>query len=245
MKQLKVLALATISALLMLFVVFVPMRANAATIENGKSVKLLKEGKQFYKFTLEDDSVLKVSWSKNNNQLMYMYIYTDKNRSNCVYGFGPSQVSGNYYICLKKGTYYADMFDGNSSKAAQATMKFTWESGKKYSRGNYSLATAYSLKSGTIESIAQIRKYSYTRWYKIKLTKTQKITLQIPYGDYSQFALFNSDCERLYLNSSNYTYGIDKSVYTDDKLPAGTYYISVFLSNPAESYGPYYAFKWK
>ena len=247
MKQLKMLLLAAVSALLMLFVVFVPMRASAATIENGKSVKLLAEGKQFYKFTLDDDSVLQVSWSKNNNNLAYAVIWTDKNRTNSVYGFSPSTASGKEYICLKKGTYYVDMCDGNSSKKPQATMKFTWESGSNYSRGNYSMETAYDLKSGTLEQVAQIRKYSYIRWYKVKLTKTQTLTLQIPYGDPYEFSVLSTKEGWISMNTSNYN-SDNKTISSYSKLPAGTYYIMLFDYSMYYGYstvGQYYAFKWK
>ena len=245
MKQFKMLLLTAVTALLMLFVVFIPMRANAATIENGKGVKLLAEGKQFYKFTLDDDSVIQLSWGKNNNGLARVTIYADKNKSSYIRGYSMGSATGKLYVCMKKGTYYVDMYDGNSTKKPQATMKFTWESGKKYSRGNYSLATAYSLKANTIEQVAQIRKYDYDRWYKIKLTKTQKITLQVPYGPAYYIYVFNSNGDFVEFDyNSVYYYGLTEMV-SDKKVPAGTYYIMVGLTDPTETVGEYFAFKWK
>ncbi len=243
MKQLKLLLLGAVSALLMLFVVFIPMRANAATIENGAPNALLREGKAIYKFTLEDDSLLTINWVKNNRDLSSVYIYSDRSKSYTVYAFDPYGVSGKEIIALKRGTYYVEMFDGNSTYAPTAKVKFSWTSAEKYSKDNYSISTAKALKANTMETAVQIRKYNYKRWYKITLKKAQRIVLEC--NEYSNglnsLTILDSKLQ------SVYKYNVSGDCVVTDKLPKGTYYVIVPERSDSLTsyYGNYYAFKWR
>ena len=244
MKQLKLLLLGAVSALLMLFVVFIPMRANAATIENGVPTALQREGKAFYKFTLEDDSLITLNWVKNNRDLACFQIYLDRNKTQSLtYGYYPfGEVSGKIIFPLKRGTYYVEMFDGDSKYAPTTKVKFSWTSAKNYSKDNYSLATAKTLKANTLEEVVQIRKYNYTRWYKISLKKAQRIIVESANDfSYLDLTILDSKLNSVYQNYSDYDFILTT------KVPKGTYYIVI----PEDSYlntspfGEYIAFRWR
>ncbi len=245
MKQLKLLLLGAVSALLMLFVVFIPMRANAATIENGVPTALQREGKAFYKFTLEDDSLLTVNWVKNNRDLAYMQIYLDRNKTQSLFpGYLPlSEVSGKFMVPFKRGTYYVEMYDGDSKYAPTTKVKFSWTSAKKYSKDNYSLATAKTLKANTLEEVVQIRKYNYTRWYKITLKKAQRIIVESA-NEYSYtygLTILDSKLQSVSRNYSDYDFILTT------KLPKGTYYIVIPEDSSLNTsiFGEYISFRWR
>jgi len=243
MKQLKLLLLGAVSALLMLFVVFIPMRANAATIENGVPNTLLREGKAIYKFTLEDDSLLTINWVKNNRDLAKVYIYSDRSKSYTVDWYELYDPSGKMILPLKRGTYYVEMFDGDSKHAPTTKVKFSWTSAEKYSKDNYSIATARTLKANTMETAVQIRKYNYKRWYKITLKKAQRIVLECNEYSNGVYSLTILDSKL----QSVYRYNVNWDCTVTEKLPKGTYYVILpEKSDALDTYfGDYYAFKWR
>ena len=245
MKQLKLLLLGAVSALLMLFVVFIPMRANAATIENGVPTALQREGKAIYKFTLEDDSLLTINWVKNNRDLAYFQIYADRNKTESVtYGYYPfSEVSGKMMFPLRRGTYYVEMYDGDSKYAPTTKVKFSWTSAKNYSKDNYSLATAKTLKANTLEEAVQIRKYNYNRWYKISLKKAQRIIVEGA-NEYSYLYGLSILDSKLQTVSRNYS---DYDFILTTKVPKGTYYIVIPDDSSLNNsyFGEYIAFRWR
>jgi hypothetical protein len=242
MKHIKYSLLGILSVLLMAFIVFIPMNAGAATVENGQSVKLLQKGKQFYKFTLKDDSLVQVSWTNNNN-CSDMIIYKDKTKNDYYSYIEFEGKKGKTFIALAKGTYYFDVFDYSSKPTT--TVKFNWTPASDYNKDkNYSVKTAKPLKADTIVHVVQVRKYDYYRWYKITLTKGQKLTIMAPYGNIDRPFVLNSKLDIL---DFNVTYdSAHKSYTSDEKLPRGTYYIAVPPSfNSNFKVGYYVAFKWK
>ena len=252
MKQLKLLLLGAVSALLMLFVVFIPVRANAATIENGVPNALLREGKAIYKFTLDKDSLVEINWVKNNNNLANCVIYADRQKTQEIQENFIVKKSGKIYIPLKRGTYFVDMYDGATGKAPTAKVKFTWTPATKYDRKNYSIAKAYQLKPNTVEQVVQIRTCNYTRWYKIQTKKDQKITIMpkncywgmYPYDSsyypYLMLAFYNSKFERVGLSYSS------EQFVTSNVCPKGTYYICVGSTEPTTlTRGDYMSLSWK
>ena len=84
MKYLKSVALAIVGMFLAAFIAFIPINVKAATITNGQSVKLLNQGKQFYKFTLEDDALVQIKWVNNAGNTAEGIIYIDKTRNNML-----------------------------------------------------------------------------------------------------------------------------------------------------------------
>ncbi len=245
MKNLKIAVLGVLSMLLMAFLVFIPMNVKAATVENGQTVKLLNQGKQFYKFTLADDSLVQISWT-NNKGSSEMFLYPDKERSEELRFISFNGEKGKTFVALAKGTYYFDMYDNNSKPATK--VKFNWTAASTYSKGNYSLKKAQTLKADTIVHVVQVHKYDYTRWYKITLTKGQKLTIMAPYGNLYMPSIWDSKSNSVNLSCTNNTFsssGYPTSYTTDQKLPKGTYYISIPMTDPAYKVGEYVAFKWK
>ncbi len=242
MKQYKSFLIGVIGILLMTFIVFVPMNAKAATITNGKGIKLLQSGKQFYKFTLEDDALLQVSWSNYSSNPTAVSIYYDVNKLDIltpVIFFGES---GKNFYTLRKGTYYVDMYENATNPTT--IVKFNWTLVSTYDKANYSKLTAEPLKADTIEHVAQVGKYAYTRWYKIKVSKEKKLTIKTPYGNggnssYGGIYLLNSKSRIISLNYS------EKEIVTAGTVPAGTYYITVRKPELYKGVGSYVAFKWK
>lgn len=239
MKQLKIALLGIASMLLLFFFAFIPMRAEAATIENGKNTKLLQSGQQFYKFTLSDDSLVQVYWSNNTKNGTAITLYVDKDKKKMIDFLYPSgQKTGKEFYALKKGTYYVDMYDYYQV----ASVKITWNVASKYDKQNYCMAKATTLNKDTIANVVQTPRYDYSRWYRIKLTKAQKVTILSPYGNGGFVYLYSPSWQSYQFSTADSTNKV-----TTDKLAAGTYYIRVAMDG---SYyqgveGSYIAFKWK
>ena len=253
MKQLKLLLLGAVSALLLLFVVFIPVRANAATIENGVPNALLREGKAIYKFTLDKDSLVEINWVKNNNDLANVFIYADRQKTELIQENFINSKSGKICIPLKRGTYYVDMYDGATGKAPAAKVKFAWTPATKYDRGNFSLAKAYLLQPNTEEQVVQIRTCNYKRWYKIQLKKDQILTVNTKYpywGDYPSSPFFYAIARMQIYNSKFETVsfsvnGAGTIVKSTTTCPKGTYYIVINPTSDTMVRGDYALISWK
>ena len=243
MKQIKIMILGLFGLLLMAFIAFIPIHTNAATIENGQTVKLLKKGQQFYKFTLEDDALVQIKWVDNANDESQCIIYDNKTRNYSLrYDFIQGK-SGRYFLAMRKGTYYLDLYDNSTAPSTKVTIN--WTPASKYDKGNFSAQTAQNLQPEVLVRAPQVGFYNYYRWYKIKVTRAHKITLTVPYGDVTdvEFLILNSKynvCVSMFNISDD-----RKSSTTSKKLAIGTYYILI----PPESYGSKIgypvAFKWK
>ncbi len=242
MKHLKIAFLGIVSLLLMAFIVFIPMNAKAAKVTNGDSVKLEKPGKQFYRFTLGEDSLVQLNWSKNAKKKAVIRIYDDKNKMTLVHAVSNMGSNGKDFIALDAGTYYVDMFDNTATPTT--VVKFSWTSASKYSRENYSAKTAKKLNPDTLVTIVCTNNYNYDRWYKITLTEAQKVTIKAPYGGVAYLYIYNKDFEWL---NDNYDSN-DNTIFSSvDVLPKGTYYIfcDVSKTNFYSGLGNYITFKWQ
>ena len=246
MKNMKIAFLGIVSMLLMAFIIFIPMNAKAATITNGQSIKLVRQGKAFYKFTLDDDSLVQFAWSKNDKSLANVTIYADKNKEKKLYYIDNMNygASGKEFIALSRGTYYVDMYDGNGSVAPKTIVKINWTLAKKYDKKNYSAKTAQKLEANTIVRIPQVHKYSYLRWYKITLPKAQNFTITMSYGRSHMILLLDSKMNYEEINDK-FKYNSDYTKkYISEKLPKGTYYILVTGVPEDSKVGEAIAFKW-
>ena len=124
-KQKISLLMGILVAALMLFIVFLPMRADAATIKklsSGTTTALQHSGGDKYTITLSQDALLRFDWSNNYSGRTYFRLYKNSDYTGSVFSFSPSTEKGTDYYALSAGTYYIDMYDGyaSSSIAAQA-----------------------------------------------------------------------------------------------------------------------------
>ncbi len=115
---------------------------------------------------------------------------------------------------LDKGAYYI---------MAPAKVKFKYTITKRTFGGNYSRAKSSSLAKNVKRNITQTSLHNYARWYKIKLTAKQRVTVWTNTG-------YNIDIRNSkgkWLEASEQRATKSMRVVSAKLLPAGTYYIVV------------------
>ena len=223
-------------------ILFMPIKADAAVLKNGNTVALKAHGEVYYKLVLEEDSLLKFAYSNNNDQSSDIDVYLDSKRTKVVkYNFLDKK-SSNLYMSLKAGTYYIDMYDGYTASKATTVVKFTMTTATKVNKDNFCRAKAISLASGKYVQIVQTPMYDYNRWYKIKVPSTKKITINAPAGGATSIYVYSADLSTRY--SMDYT-GSTKAT-THEKLPAAYYYLYIpsYGSYRHGVLGQFISFKW-
>ncbi len=191
-----------------------------------------------YKIRVTADTAIIMNWKNQKDDDVYATIYSDKECDESVEDILDSnKSSGQNGVVLYPGTYYLRMHDDKET----TQVKFIKKSVKSINKPNYCLQNAISLKAKKQVEFAQTQKQNYDRWYKIKLTKSQKITIttnKIPESYY----IYDSNLNEIRCkgNSSNHT------ITTYGNQSKGTYYI-VFYDNVSELYdnGHYHIFSWK
>ncbi len=244
MKVLKTVVLAFVGIILAAFIAFIPMKTQAATITNGQTVKLLNQGKQFYKFTLEDDALVQIKWINNANDKAQCIIYDSKTRNITLVSNFVKGKSGRQFLALKKGTYYLDLFDDSTAPSTKITIN--WTPASKYDTNNYTAKKAQLVSQDTVVRIPQVHNHDYMRWYKIKVTRAHIVTLTKLY-DYNGYGYYlnNISIYSSNLDKVGYTYDYNaNTITTTKKLAVGTYYISVGMIDPYAPVGEALAFKW-
>ena len=250
MKSLKKVAnWGLILATLLIIVAIIPIKAKAAdsftTLTNGSVTTLKIEGKEYYTFTIKEDSKVAFQWSGNTAGRFSLDIYADKKMTKRLKSIYPStQTSGTVNIALKKGIYYVEMYDGWSASYTPTTkVKTILTYVTKFNKDNYCRGKAINLAANQYATICQTPNYDYTRWYKINLKNNQKLTFSCPNGNSTYLNLISAENQRYTLN-----YNSSKQAVTKDKLASGVYYVMV--SSYGNSYthnalGFYMDFKWK
>ena len=208
MKHLKGLLLSLVG-LMLLFVVFLPIKAEAATwkqITPGTGIALTNynSGTYYYKLSLKEDSFVKVHWNGNADFDYYGYVYKDSNFTKSLGSIYANTATGDRYIALKRGTYYVKMYDG-FSKTPTVRVSFNVTTSASLDKGNYCASKAASLKASTKVTVAQTPNYNYTRWYKVKLTKNQKLTIYSSEGNCHFFSVISAESFEEYSTTSNFS----------------------------------------
>ena len=216
---------------------------------------------EYYKtgtITLKSNSTVSVNkdmWMKvtaPQKGLLYLYVRNTKYPWIELYNSKKWKFPGDYYstegngkviIPVSKGTYYLKL-----SYPMYDTIKYVFKADP--SKKNYTQNKAISAKQNktyTTVIYSGDKKNTWNRYYKLKLTKKQRITLLPTYGNVG--SLFNSKGE--YISTSSY---YDKNgnwagYTTERKLPKGTYYLKIYASwnsvTRKQTTGRYYSFKWK
>ena len=251
MKKLsRIIALMLVALMFVLVLPTAAFAATATTITSGKAIALkdYKSGANLYKLTVEEDSLVKIAWTKNTAQKANITLYKNTAMSKYIKGvlYSNDATSGQMTLALSKGTYYAQMYDGYSTDSEKPTTKVTFTVTKTVNKTNYCKVKAVSLASGTNVKIGQTRSYNYDRWYKIKLSAKKVITVTTNKGQGYSVKLYDANGNKIQCTNG------DKKVVTEDKQPAGTYYICVSAddylysasSNASYGLGTYISVKW-
>ena len=253
-KQKLNICLGILAVLLVCVIAYAPMRANAATLKNitaGQSFALKHEEQEVYKLVIDTDAVVKFAWSNDERNYSYIGLFTDKACKDRICSCAPSTKSGNKVWALKKGTYFVQAYDGYSFSSYTPTMKLkvTWEDASVINKNNYCRAKAIAVNASTNVRVAQTPTQDYTRWYKIKVPKTQKLTINAPTGTgtLSNLTVLSTSMTRFNNFTSSGT-GSSAKMVSVDKMAADTYFILVSgcgYSYTKNRLGEYHVFSWQ
>ncbi len=125
---------------------------------------------------------------------------------------------------VDKGIYY--IYAGKYSGGT----KFKYTYIKAPAETNYIRSKATLLKKNTRKQIAHTWKYNFNRWYKIRLTAKQKVTINVI--DRLKAALTDSKGRKIETN--RYTNENGYRLVSEKALAVGTYYI--FIDDDLEYY---------
>jgi len=192
-----------------------------------------------YKIKVSSDTVLIVEWRKykTDGNFAYGSICADRACNNEVASFLGISVpgSGTTGCVLYPGTYYIRMYDGNE----KAQVRINKKPAKSVNRQNNCVGKAIGLSKNKKAEFAQSRNDNYTRWYKIRLTKEQPISI---YGYDSWYELYDSN-----FNEIRCTADYENGVITTDGIQSkGTYYLALhdYISSLLRA-GKYCRIYWK
>lgn len=223
--------------------VLIPVRAEAATMKTyteGKVVRTQTQGKVCYEYTVDVDSLIEINYAYNTSDEGGVIFYEDKEMVHDVDVRYFYNESGKVFVALNAGTYYVDIYENYNDRTTKVKMTSTPAS--QYSQGNYCKAKAISLEKKQWAKAVQTRQYEYSRWYVIKVPKTQKVTIDCASGYMGSIYLFNSKCTKYYYTDFN-----GRTQTTTNRVPAGTYYIAAHTYNIGtynQNVGVYYQFRW-
>lgn len=176
-----------------------------------------------YKVVIPGEGLLKVVLGKGSSRVsgLSLSMYSSADSEDILDDwFFSGKKKQTVLIPVSRGVCY---FSG----AAKSKMRFTFTAVKPGS--NYCAQRAVSLKRGVKAKICQTPGYDYSRWYKIKLTRKQKISF---WSDQGNFVLL-TDSHKIPIEVESS--GSKSSKYTSvNAVPAGTYYLCMRSGGPDE-----------
>ncbi len=221
--------------------------ASAASIKEGTYKKVAKEA--YYKISVSGEGYITLyGKSSKSSSSGYSFASMDcellnskkeavtEYSSDCsVYTYTSGKPTESKKIPVSKGTYYIHVESVSSNNGGASYVKYTFKSVKQPT--NYCVAKATTLKASTKATVYQTPQYNFDRWYKIKLTKNQKVTISYS-SSASGIELYSADGERINLDYSN------KTLKSKIKLASGTYYIC-YKALYDFAHADYSTFSWK
>lgn len=199
-----------------------------------------------YKVKVTADTILTVNW-KNNSGESYVNVYPDKEcDESIIYGFlhnAYSMSSGTNGMILYRGTYYIYMSDDYNKTKVKFSKKVN-----TINKQNYCINKAITMTKNKKYQYSQSKNINYKRWYKIKLTKSQEITMVV-HGldnDYGyNYTLYDSNFNRINCEDSEKNGTI--TITTRGKQPKGIYYLALYEDDLDDlmDKGNYYSIYWK
>lgn len=193
-----------------------------------------------YRVKVTADTIFTVNW-KNNRGESYVAVYPDKEcDESSIYRFldsGYSISSGTDGMVLYRGTYYILMGDYDN----KAKVKFS-KKPNTINKQNYCISKAITMTKNKKYEYSQSKSINYKRWYKIKLTKSQEISI-VGYDSEYGITLYDSNFNRINCKYSEK----NRTITTRGKQPKGIYYLA--LNEDDLDYlmdkGYYYSIYWK
>lgn len=227
-----------IAIILVLVTVLAVLPASAFASNKYKTLKFNKwynlnrsqSNMIIYKLKVSEDSLITIEWKGNNyNNPIYGIIYKDRNCNIEIDSFldNYSKSKGSSKIVLYSGTYYIAMFeDSYSWKTTQ--IRATKQSIKSIiNEKNTTYKKAVTLKPNKIIELFFTKNNNKQRWYKIKLTKTQKISLYT-YSSGLSYHIFDNSLKDITPNGGSVTVYPGREflkLIPHIKLAKGTYYL--------------------
>lgn len=197
--------------------------ADAAT----KSIKEgvwtnIKSTSNYYKVVVPGEGYVTLSAKNTKGGIAYFDFLNSKKQffSDPETVYSTNGKVDNIKVPVSKGTYYIRLNDDSYfGLAGHAYAKYTFTSIKQGT--NYCMAKALTLKSGSYKKIYQTPKYSFDRFFKIKLTTARKITVKSK----SEVEIY--DIEGNEISNTDDFDNNNMRIYKTKKLKAGTYYLQV------------------
>lgn len=213
-------------AILCLVAGFAPAQTEAATIKGNIRIHTIQQKKwytvpesekytDYYKFKVTSPGYIKI-WqdvSKVSYRHTYpkLYVETDYSDKGEIIIRATESTK---CLALPKGTYY---FSGSHSN-----MRFKYEFVKQARTSNYCMAKAETIAAGKNKTLVFHYGYEFTKWYKVKLTKSKRIRIWAAsndgYGDFEPLVI-SSDGQKM---DTSFLYA---NKCQTEVLPKGTYYI--------------------
>lgn len=195
---------------------------NQLEDKNGDSI--------VYKMILTEDSAIIVKYIGSGE----ISLYKDSKCKKVIATLYDWYADG---ICiLYRGTYYIKAQAYGSYSGIKITKKAVKDT------GNYCVSKAITMKKNKKYEVAQTIKHNYMRWYKIKLTKSQVISI-ITNKQYFDITVYDNEFESIDCKYNEET----KTLSTRGRQPKGTYYVSFcenYITDMVGS-GSYYTLSWK
>ena len=240
------------AALFMAVFIFLPLKAEAATAvrkyEEGKVVRLKSPEQEIYIYSLEEDSIVEINYAYNYSGKVHYSFYYNKSFGNNCWNGQITEESGKDFVVLEKGDYFLYMYEAvESSEQATAKVKLTSTPVSAYNKDNYCGDKAQNLPAKKWIKLAQTKRTEYSRWYKITVTDTKKVTIDMPAGYLYYVAFVNPKNGKNY----NLSYKDDRTLQTRNRVSPGTYnivvhYLGTYVTTYPHTtrYGMYYQFRW-
>ena len=190
------------------------LNQNKEVTQKADKKKKKKYYSYYYKLSVPGDGFITLSLQKGKktgNRLSYgLYKKPGDIRpiySNSIAVKGKADIQ----IPMGKGIIYLRTTIGSKVK---------WKFTKVTPPSNYAPDTAMSLKKGKKVTISQTPQNSYDRWFKVTLTKKQRITFWAEAENLVD--VYNEDMEKCDVERAG---SQSLKYYTSDSLKAGTYYL--------------------
>ena len=186
-----------------------------------------------YKITVPSNGMIRIQGNKKGfGAKAYKKINKNKGLGEqtpfCKWEGGNEKIG---YMPVRKGTYYLAV---SSADGANPRFKWSFINSKNYDQQkNYCRSKAVALAKGKKKTVFFNFNYDFPRWYKITLTKKQRITLSITFMDDCAFDYdiidsrgIDIDGEHNSFYYANYDWLNPPNAKTR-VLPKGTYYLRI------------------